>query len=350
MDVKQFGSDKILAHIDRVNEWLKTGLSHPVTYELDMTNICNMRCPFCFGFFGKSNASLRLNEAKDIIKQVRDFGGRGLTFTGGGEPLCNPATPETVRYANQAGIDIGFITNGLALNEDIAKVLVKNCVWIRISLDAASPEVYETTHGIDKKHYQEILENIKLLVMIKKKEKSSCTLGIGYLTPPVKKKEIAEFAILGKKLGVDYAQYRPLLRRYGEEEIGYDDIETIEEIENTSTKLSSGIYSVLYSKHKYDDLKNGKLTRDYDKCYGHHFATVISADRKMYLCCHMRGVEKYCLGNLSVNSLREIWHSERRKEIYSSIDFKDCPYLCRCNTFNTVLWNIRQTKPHKNFL
>jgi len=84
MDVKQFSFDKILNHIDRIYEWLYKGISHPITYELDMTNLCNHRCPNCFGFFGESKDFLTLEEAKNIIKQIKDFGGRGLTFTGGG--------------------------------------------------------------------------------------------------------------------------------------------------------------------------------------------------------------------------------------------------------------------------
>lgn len=351
MNVKQFSSDKILAHIDRINEWIETGFSHPITYEFDMTNVCNMRCPFCFGWLGKKGKErLSLKEAKDIIRQIKIFGGRGIIFTGGGEPLCNSATPEAVRYARGIELDVGFITNGLSLNEKIARILVKNCVWVRISLDAASPKVYKLTHGMEEKIYWRVLENIKLLVRSKKENRTNCSIGIGYLTPPLHKGEIYSFAMLGRKLGIDYAQFRPLLRRHGEKEIKYDNLETISMIEKCAKELSDENYSVLYSKHKYDDIKSGTLKRSYKKCYGHHFATVIAADKKMYLCCHTRGIKKYCLGDLEKNRLEEIWYSKKRKEIYENIDFKDCPPLCRCNTFNTVLWNIKQPKVHRNFL
>ena len=42
MDVKQFSSDKILAHLDRIEEWLETGVSRPITFELDMTNLSRL--------------------------------------------------------------------------------------------------------------------------------------------------------------------------------------------------------------------------------------------------------------------------------------------------------------------
>lgn len=42
-NVRQFSSDKILKHLDRVNEWLRGG-PNPIIVELDMTNRCNHRC------------------------------------------------------------------------------------------------------------------------------------------------------------------------------------------------------------------------------------------------------------------------------------------------------------------
>ncbi|MCK4647959.1 radical SAM protein [bacterium] len=353
IDVKQFSSDKILAHLDRINEWLKTGITCPITFELDMTNICNHRCPWCFGFYDRDNKdNITLQEAKEIIYQIKEFGGRGLTFTGGGEPLCNPATPEAIQYAKSIGLDIGFITNGSILNEQIAKILVENCVWIRISLDAASPTMFKKTHGMSRKAFDKVIENIKLLVKEKKRLNSKSTIGAGYLTSPETKKEIYEFALLCRDLKIDYAQFRPLLIGFGNNQVDYSrkvQRGIIKEIEK-SLKLSKNGFQVLYSKHKYDCMKNGETFRSYGKCFGHHFATVICADKKMYICCHFRGVKKYSIGDLSKNTLKEIWHSEARKKVYENINLKGCIPLCRCNTFNTILWNIKQEKVHKNFI
>ena len=73
IDVRQFSSDKILSHFDRINEWIEKGISSPVTYELDLTNACNNNCPFCFGYHKReeSKASINLNKAKSIISQIQ---------------------------------------------------------------------------------------------------------------------------------------------------------------------------------------------------------------------------------------------------------------------------------------
>jgi radical SAM protein with 4Fe4S-binding SPASM domain len=96
--------------------------------------------------------------------------------------------------------------------------------------------------------------------------------------------------------------------------------------------------------------RDAMFGRYYRKCYGQQFATVITASGKMYICCHLRGYEKYCIGDLNKDSFKKIWHSKRRKEVVEKIDFSDCIPLCRDNTFNQILWNIKQPREHVNFL
>jgi MoaA/NifB/PqqE/SkfB family radical SAM enzyme len=347
-----FVSHKILKHLDRILEWQKKGVSHPITYELDMTNICNSKCPFCFGFYDreKDNSSLTLYDAKDIILQIKNFGGKGIIFTGGGEPLCNPETIKAVEYAKSLGLDVGFITNGLLLDKDTAKILVKNCTWIRISLDAGSDKTYKITHGLNSNHYKKVLLNIENLVKTKKELNSNVTIGTGFLTFPEVISDMESFVLQSKDLGVDYAQFRPLLKNFFKKEINFSpNKEILEKIKFCKTKSRKN-FKVVSSEHKYERMLNGKVQRLYKKCFGHNFATVISANKKMYLCCHTRGIEKYCIGDLNKDSLETIWFSEERKQVYENINFKDCPLLCRCDTINEILWNITQESVHVNFL
>ncbi|MHB9155198.1 MAG: radical SAM protein [Endomicrobiales bacterium] len=350
--MNQFSSEKILRHLERIVEWQKTGLSRPITYELDMTNICNSKCSFCFGFHscGPDTSSLAWEEVKDIIGQIQRFGGRGLTFTGGGEPLCNPRALDAVRYAKTLGLDVGFITNGILLDEQKAITLVDCCTWIRVSLDAGSKEVYLRMHGLDGDLFERVAGNTALLVKAKKARGSGVTIGTGFLTFPEVIGDMLAYTALSRDIGVDYAQFRPLLKKFLQKEINlsadYRVLDTIRECQ----KLSTPEFQVLSSVHKYESMRRGELRRDYGRCHGHNFAAVISANRKMYLCCHMRGMEKYCIGDLKEQGLERIWGSEQRKHVHENIDFQDYPLLCRCDSFNSLLWNISKQGEHENFL
>lgn len=352
MEPNQFSSSKILKHIDRIDEWQKKGVSRPITYELDMTNVCNSKCHFCFGFFDqkKYQVSISVKEAKNILNQIKKFGGKAVTFTGGGDPLCNKDTVEVVKYAKKIGLDVGFITNGILLNKDNIKDIVSSCVWIRVSLDAATKETYLKTHCLNSNIFELVISNIKLLSKEKKKQKSNVTIGVGFLTYDRTIHEIVEFAKLSSKLGVDYAQYRPLLKKHTEKEFNIKSQDVVINNIKKASKYSNKIFSVVSSIHKYNLIASKTYKRQYDVCYGHNFATVIAADKKMYLCCHMRGLKKYCLGDLKKNTLKEIWYSKQRERVYKNIDFKDCPLLCRCDSFNTILFDMNKPVQHKNFL
>lgn len=349
-DVKQFSSDKILKHLDRVNEWLMGKNPPPITVELDLTNKCNHRCPECVcSYFRIANHdTLPDDMIDDIIRQIAEFGVRGLIFTGGGEPLLHPRAIDAVKLAHSLGIDLGFITNGSIMDKEIAKVLVSSVTWIRISLDAASPEVFRITHNMGEEEFEKVLKNIRILVEAKKKNNSQATIGVGFLTCEESRRDMYNAALLCRDLGVDYLQFRPMqIRRKGGFDYQwadvYDEITRLLPIGNSN-------FQILFSKHKYDMMKRKDYGRDYKICYGHQFATVIAADAKMYICCHTRGFDKYCIGDLRKNTLKEIWNSEHRQEVARNIDFKDCIPLCRDNTFNQILWNIKQPAVHKNFL
>jgi radical SAM protein with 4Fe4S-binding SPASM domain len=350
ISVRQFSSDKILKHLDRVQEWLAGGNPAPVTVELDMTNLCNHRCPQCVVnyFRAADNSSLAPKLARKIVIQLARSKIRGLIFTGGGEPLCHPDTVSVVKLAKAKGLDLGFITNGALIDEKIAKVIIDNCTWVRVSLDAGSPKVFKITHGMDGNEFHKVLDRLELLVGVKKMLKSECTVGVGFLTCDSSKADMFKAALLAKKIGVDYLQFRPMQVRQADR-FAYHWADMQDKI-NQCLAYADKKFHVLYSKHKYEMAKDDKFGRYYEKCYGQQFATVVSASGKMYVCCHLRGYEKYCIGDLRRNTFKEIWDSPRRKKVLEKIDFRDCIPLCRDNTFNQILWDIKQPREHKNFL
>lgn len=349
-DVKQFSSDKILKHLDRVTAWLRGKNPPPITMELDLTNVCNHRCPDCVvGYFRtRDRNQLTGKLAARIIRELGRFGVRGLIFTGGGEPLCHPAAPKLAALARRCGMDVGFITNGELLTESSATALLKNCVWIRVSLDAATPKLFHQIHGGTPASFARVLENLRLLVSLKRKTRSRCTLGVGFLTTRDSRREMLPATKLARELGVDYIQFRPMQIRTG---AGFDyHWENVDAAIARCRKLARPGFDVLFSQHKYEMMKTKNYGRDYGKCHGHQFASTIGADGRVYLCCHLRHYQKYCLGDLHRQTFKQVWNSTRRQRVCRTIDFRDCIPLCRDNTFNQVLWNISQSREHVNFL
>ncbi len=346
MNPMQFSSDKILNHLHTVTEWLAGDNPFPITVELDLTNKCNHNCPGCIGGRNSSCAELSPQDITNVIAELADLGCKGLIFTGGGEPLCSSHLVEAISDASYLGMDVGLITNGSILHITNCETLLDRCTWIRISLDAGSSSIHQITHGtVD---FQQVVANIAALVSLKNSIESTCTIGVGYLTGKGTNdpKDMMDFVVWAVSLGADYAQFRPFLKSNDAED--FSDFTPI----NFAPYIAKGNSKteILCSKHKYNSMDCGDTARAYDKCYGHQFATVISATGDMYLCCHGRGIKSMALGNIRENSISDIWRSERRRHVIDSIVLKDCPLLCRANTFNTILWSIKNEKKHVNFL
>jgi len=344
-DAKQFASDKILSseHLPRVIEWLKGENPFPITMELDITNVCNHKCPACSGGFNNDKTAIGKEEGIRLIREISALGCKAITFTGGGEPFCNPFLEYFILEAHDCGLDIGLITNGHLLNTIDAKSLFK-CTWIRISLDAGTPEMHKAIHGTND--FNLIVNNI--LELIKEKDLFIHTdIGIGYLVGNGTDNfnDMMDFVNLALNIKVDYAQFRPFHTQAKKDFSNFKKIDFTPFIEksNATTKI-------LYSQHKFDNMANGSANRNYNKCYGQQFAGIITANEDMTVCCHTRGLSQYTLGNVKTESIKKIWNSSKRKKIVETINIDKCPLLCRCNTINECLWNIKKTRKHINFL
>ncbi len=346
-DVKQFASDKILQHLDVLKKWKEGKNPYAITTEIDPTNICNHRCLGCAGWLGRKNtASLNIEEMRKCLSEIKDLGGKAVTFTGGGEPLMNRSTPAAIDYARYIGLDVGLVINGTYIKNSSPHTLLNACTWIRISLDAGSQRIHERTHGT--KDYAAVLDNICLLVKLKKEAKHDCTIGVGYLTGCYTDaySDMMDFVNLAIKLEVDYAQFRPYHTAANKDLSRFNrpiDFKPFVAKSNEKTKI-------LYSKHKYDCIATGRLTPEYDICYGQGFAAVITATGDMTICCHTRGIDKFTIGNIKRESIRDIWMGLQRLKAISKIEVSQCPAICRANTFNYILWEMRREKPHVNFL
>lgn len=341
-------TDKILHHFDKVQYWLQGGNPYPVTAELSMTNACNHACPACAGMRGKDKSvMIERGMARMVISDLALGGTKAIMFTGGGEPLVYPDCTEMVALAANKGMDVGFVTNGGILGENTARMLVDKCKWIRVSVDADGPDIYNLSHGMDVEEWLQLLYNLRMLVAIKRECLSPVTLGYAYLTSQKTAIGMVPATRQAKDLGFDYIQFRPYYHDF------YDIIGSGQW--SKCKKHESGNFKVICSYNKYSCInemnrRNHGYARPYDKCYGQNFATAIGADAKVYVCCLHVDDPDMCLGDLRKDTFHTIWNSERRRDVMAQMSLKKCTPMCRYDPFNKILWALKQPKEHVNFL
>lgn len=332
-----FGNNKILQHIDRIQEYKKKGIVPPITMELDLTDYCNHKCPQCAG--GRQQNKMSYESVEKYLWDISSYGTKAITFTGGGEPLIHPNALNAVATAKQLGMDVGFITNGGLLDKKKSQTLLNYCTWIRVSLDAYDAHSFEKTHGMPRSEYVKVRNNIMDLGMLKKRMDSNCTVGVGYLTNKITKPGMIPTARELAWSGVDYLQFRPF----------HGDFTSIDDVIEDCKRFETKNYKVLASTQKYSHFKD-KFKRDYSYCHGSNFVGVIQANSDVTLCCHTRGKKQYVLGNLKEESFKSIWEGEKKKKILEKLDVNKCVPYCRCDGFNRTLDDIMTPKQHENFL
>ena len=356
-----FAQDKIFLHGDRIRDYLDRGHTDaPVTLELDLTNQCNNKCPACTGY-NSDRTTMDTDFAKIIIKDAAKLGVRGLIFSGGGEPLMHKDVAKLVEFANKQELDVGFITSGQQpkwVTDDDIETIVRNTSWIRVSLDAGSPERYLTTHGLNTVAYNNALNFISKLVHVKEDNLLTSTIGVGYLTGigdvEAEKEDYCNAAIAMGGIGVDYFQLRPL---HGSHQAASFPKELKDHLESVGSPTN-----LLASDHKYKFIGEGnKGERTYDYCHGAHFASVVTANGGLYVCCHLRNQDVGKIADLHTTPLANVWgrnhdvglrSAESVRSVTNRIDVDACVPYCRCDNFNRSLDEMVKgyKNTHKNFL
>lgn len=170
----------------------------PLHLDIEPTNSCNLRCPFCATTHNRYNKGFM---KEGVWKKILDEGGKNglysLKFTYRGEPLLHKDLPEMVRYAKAAGVmDVYFNTNAVKLDDPTIRALIESGLdRISISFEGYTPEVYEK-YRVGAK-FSKVVSNIERLRDIKKElgmEKPLVRIQT-VLVPELrgKEKEYAEF-------------------------------------------------------------------------------------------------------------------------------------------------------------
>lgn len=340
MQINNFNSnEKILRYLDKL-DYFFNGHKTLIVTEFDLTNRCNNNCPGCCGV-RENGAQLTREQIDLIVRSLRDIGNQGVILSGGGEPLISPHFSYAVKELRKNGMKLGLNSNGLALTEELAELIADNCTYFRISLDAASPELYKKTHGMPPAAFQKTVDNIRMFARVKKARGSQTSYGVGFLTSRDTAGEMEAFVRLARDCGVDFAQFRPFTGDL------YDVTETYQRLKETYETPDFGVRASL---QKYKEMKTGGK-REYDRCRGMFFSTVITADAKVFACLHYRQREEYYLGTITEDtSLSDIFRSPRMRQVYESIDCSKCPSMCRNDAFNRTLDTLSLDVTHREFL
>jgi MoaA/NifB/PqqE/SkfB family radical SAM enzyme len=318
---------------------------YPISVEIDLSNTCPHDCPFCSFGTSQSQGYRQQNWVQfptprmiTLLEELSECGVQSVTFTGGGEPLVHREAASILEKAASLGIAFGVVTNGLNLKGAAQDVIAKHATFVRVSLDAGTPETHQFTHGTPTIQFHQILSNMRAT-----REKAGdrpLTIGASFNVMDQNWKEIYVAAKQVKDAGANYLEVRPTFPTewrgdgWGEAlRDGNVDAAKVE-IAHAKAHLEDGQFSIIGMIDRFDAL--AAPTKTYGKCRIGPLTTVIGADGRMWHCCVNRGIEFFNIASVADKTFRDAWADAQARQMSETIDLSTCP-RCRYDGFNQVI-------------
>ncbi len=311
---------------------------YPQIIELDPTSKCMYSCDCCVNsdIINKTEPIKR----EDLLQLIDDFyqyGGKGIIFIGGGEPLMYPQIGDIFKYVYNKGIKIGITTNGFLIDKYLTEI-ADYSQWTRVSMDAATEEMYKKVRPCkDNTAYKRVLENCRKLVEIKKG-----VLGFSFLIIDSESysnvHEIYSAAYLAKQIGFDYFEVKPMVDK-NHFLFHYSDyvLNSIFEQLDRALQLNDSTFEVIYPDSLFQYKRETLVQmKDYTECPVMKLRCVVT-NHGIYPCPYKRGYQKYNMGSIS-NGYKNFVNGEEYKKALKHLNPQvECQFYCIRNDINKML-------------
>jgi MoaA/NifB/PqqE/SkfB family radical SAM enzyme len=325
---------RVLSYYREALELRKGAICRPRFALLYPTYACNHNCTGC-DYTELNNprqtAMLTGQPFRHILEEVAGFGIRAVEFCGGGEPLLHPEIDSAVHYLREAGIRIGLLTNGTNIPEYRAALLTQACLYIRVSLDAGTEEVFNrvkrprsTSAG-----FNHVVENVRRLLRYRKQQASVCQISLKYTIDRNNTDDLENAIRVAEELGVDSIQFK--CARNVPTEI------TSEQKQALNLTLQE-----LQSPHGSVPIVGNLLPRPLVvPCWLSPLHVMIDPLGEVFLCCYYRHrIDRHKYGNVLNRSLQELWYSAEHQAALRGIRNEECEkYDCRFIRYSEMMAN-----------
>ncbi len=365
---------KITYHPDWLKRYREDPFSVPPIYiEISPVGQCNHRCTFCapemLGYPNRQlNTQLLIERIKEM-KTLRDadpdgLGVRSIQYAGEGEPTLHKDLVQIFQTTRDAGIDIGMLTNATGLTEKLARGIVPLVNgYIQASINGGTADTYTKIHRAPMNHWNLVWNNLERAVKIKHELGDGCDIGAnmtvlvketidhrhGDVVIPANWQEIKLLIQRARDCGLDYVSLKPYSQHLYSQETAklYGDMSykaLMDEIvglgEELMSKYNSGDFEVVFRFSRFEEYE--QENRGYCTCRATPTLwSYIQSDGVWISCSAYWTDERFHLGNINTQTVREIWYGSRRREhlnfVLNHLDISECRRTCHPDKENRYL-------------
>ena len=336
---------KMLHHPEKLAEYKITDDTTPILVEINLTNKCSLRCPWCFTDRLRKNEEINADHLLRFLEEFKASGGKAVNWSGGGEPTMHSRFAYIISKTYELGLEQGLMTNGIY---DHTNIIEKYCKWVRFSVDYSNPTMYKDNKGVDRLHI--VKKNI--ININKNKIKVGINKNLEHDDPEYID-NIYNMIAFAQECDVDYFQVRPALPNLGQP---IQDVEAFRKQRDFLYNIDGHVYGktrVVISRDKYDDLITPIGGRYYHDCCSHIFEPAIDANGDICVCMYQMKKPEFIMGNIYHSNFTDIWNSEQRKQVVKTckgLDFSQCQVCCKGHEINKLMHYINHDKGDVNFI
>ena len=309
-------------------------LEYPVkVVTLEITSKCSLRCLHCYNDSGPHRTQFYSLEEMNCIVDKLDTLHVGRISLSGGEPLLHPHFFDIVAMMKERNIPWSIFSNGVLIDEEMAKNLVDNGIRkVTTSLDGSTAKSHDFLRGV-KGSFQKTVHAIKILREYEVPLEVHCTLHRNNV------KEIPDVLKLLNSLGVNKYALVPL------RSLRPQKIDKKRDKENEPGRLTLTMDDFVNMlpeivRAEYDIFGTSQFVPDPDpdciNCGGGTSRFMIYSDGRM-VCCPQSDPDFFTFGNVLKDDIREAWNTAEVLQKMRSFNFKSikecspCTYQAYCN-------------------
>ena len=324
----------------------------PYNIWVEITNKCNLKCKMCgqngiHGYLNPPDSKMRrkdlpIEEWKKFIDDVKSFS--PMINIRGGEPLLYPHIIEFMKYVKENNLFLNLETNATFLKK-FAHDVAKYADHISISVDGPK-DAHDMVRGVEGTYdrlkegileYRKALKELKIKKIVppislncvigvenykyisemvnvsKDLDVKEITLALSYYLDDDVGKEYEEY--MKDKFGVDAIAWRGFYKE--ERKLDYELlIKNIRELLNNAEGVKFELSPPLTDEGITNWYKHSSIPVYYDRCYTPWFMVNVMPNGDVNFCCDYND---YIIGNITENSLLEIWFGEKAQKYREEI-------------------------------
>lgn len=319
--------ENYLESSDMASDWKVPGsntngirLSAPLMLIIEVTNICNQNCNFCYLAEERKyrgNAVMPKERIFDIVDQASEMKVFKIQYMGG-EPLCRDGFLDILTYASQRKLHVSFTTNGVLLGKFIDGLRdIQRLLPIQVSIHGDSDSSLGA-YMISPSEGKQTIENCRLLA------KYSIPFGIKAVISRLNYQRLLHLLKVISDLGARTVTLLHLLPIGGGKDMGDAVYFTKTEIERIieQINIARGRFPNIHIDHRpflnvYFPKQPKTELDKFLNCPAGNLDLRIRYDGKVLQCSSLRTP----IDDINIRSLCDIWGSIREKML-------PCPYEC----------------------